>query len=427
MLFCSCASSRIGKRLRFTRRMAYNDGAAPSLLRQENTPMLSQRMKNLHPYVPGEQPKDRDYIKLNANENPYPPSPLVQKAVARAVRTQRTRLGLYPDPDSLALREAVAELLNRTGGVLCRTQCEGGAKNGSGAFCTPETADHIPFAVTSDMIYCGNGSDEVLSFVFYAFFDSDRPLVLPAHTYSFYPVYAGFYQIPLDAVPLRDDWSLDRERMLSDAAATDSGIIFANPNAPTGLTLRRAEVREMLRRAPRHRVFVVDEAYADFGGESCIPLLAEFPNLVVVRTFSKSLCGAGMRLGYLVASPDLVNAVTTVKNSLNHFPVDFLAQQAGIAACADAGYYARCAKRIVHERDTFIDFLRSKGWFVLPSATNFVFARKDGTDGESLYRRIKDGGILVRHFATSGIADFLRITVGTPAQMQALRSVMENL
>ena len=389
--------------------------------------MLSQRMKNLHPYVPGEQPKDRDYIKLNANENPYPPSPLVQRAVTRAARAQRARLGLYPDPDSLELREAIAEMLNQTGGVLCRTQTEGGAKNGSGAFCTPETHDRIPFAVTSDMIYCGNGSDEVLSFVFYAFFDGDRPLVLPAHTYSFYPVYAGFYQIPLQTVPLREDWSLDGEQLLACANATDSSIIFANPNAPTGLGLKRAQVRELLQRAPRERVFVVDEAYVDFGGESCIPLLAEFPNLVIVRTFSKSLCGAGLRLGYLVASPDLVNAVTTVKNSLNHFPVDFLAQQAGIAACKDAGYYARCAKLIAMERNDFCDFLREHGWFVLPSVTNFVFAKKSGADGETLYRTIKENGILVRHFATAGIEDFLRITIGTHEQMLALREAMENL
>lgn len=389
--------------------------------------MLAQRMKNLHPYVPGEQPKDRDYIKLNANENPYPPSPAVQKAVMRAARAQKAKLGLYPDPDSHDLREAIAEMLNQTGGVLSRTQCKGGARNGSGAKCTPSDEDRIPFSVTSDMIYCGNGSDEVLSFVFYAFFDSDRPIVLPSYTYSFYPVYAGFYQIPLAPVPLCSDWSLDREKMLSEAHATNSSIIFANPNAPTGIGLKRSEVRAMLERAPRDRIFVVDEAYVDFGGESCIPLLADFPNLVIVRTFSKSLCGAGMRLGYLVASPDLVNAVTTVKNSLNHFPVDFLAQQAGIAACRDAGYYAHCAKLIASERESFTAFLREKGWFVIPSQTNFVFAKKDGANGDAMYRCIKENGILVRHFATSGIEDFLRITIGTHEQMQALRQAMKEL
>ena len=390
-------------------------------------------MKNLHPYVPGEQPKDRPYIKLNANENPYPPSPQVQKAVVAAAKKQRARLGLYPDPDSLALREAIATMLNETGGVLCRTHTDGGKKNGSGSTCAPDSADRIPFAVTSDMIYCGNGSDEVLSFVFYAFFNSDRPLVLPTFTYSFYPVYAGFYQIPLERVPLNDDWSLNTEAMLSAANAHDTSMIFANPNAPTGRGLTRNQVRALLEKAPRDRVFVVDEAYVDFGGESSIPLLADFPNLVVVRTFSKSMCGAGLRLGYLVASPELINAVTTVKNSLNHFPVDFMAQQAGIASCKDVGYYVACAKAVARERDSFTAFLQEKGWDVIPSKTNFVFAKKMDAalgkpkNGEDMYRAIKAKGILVRHFATSGIEDYLRITIGTPEQMQALRKAMEEL
>ncbi|MCR5725595.1 MAG: histidinol-phosphate transaminase [Treponema sp.] len=395
--------------------------------------MLAERMKNLHPYVPGEQPKDRDYIKLNANENPYSPSPVVQKAVCKAAKKQRARMGLYPDPDSHELKEAIADMLNKTGGVLSRTVLSGGRKNGSGADCTPDAHDRIPFAVTSDMIYCGNGSDEVLSFVFYAFFNSDRPLVLPAFTYSFYPVYAGFYQIPLDAVPLKADWSLDTDAMLSRANSADTSIIFANPNAPTGIGLSRAEVRALLEKAPKDRVFVVDEAYVDFGGESCIPLLTDFPNLVVVRTFSKSLCGAGMRLGYLVASPDLVNAVTTVKNSLNHFPVDYIAQQAGIASCKDAGYYVRASKLVVEERESFITFLKDRGWDVIPSKTNFVFARKideatgKAKSGEAMYRAIKEQGILVRHFATPGIEDFLRITIGTHEQMFALKKAMEQL
>ena len=362
--------------------------------------MTTERMKNLHPYVPGEQPKDRDYIKLNANENPYPPSPVVAKTAVRVARKYAARLGLYPDPDSNALKSAIAAMLNQTGGVLCRTELRGGKKN---------------------------GSDEVLSFVFYAFFDSDRPVVLPSFTYSFYPVYAGFYAIPLNAVPLRSDWSLDTQNMLAEANATDSGIIFANPNAPTGIGLTRAQVDAMIRAAPKDRVFVVDEAYVDFGGESCIPLLAEHKNLLIVRTFSKSLCGAGMRLGYVVASPELVAHLTIVKNSLNHFPVDVMAQRLGIAACGDAGYYARCARLIVRERGDFAAFLRARGWFVLPSQTNFVFAKKDGVCAEETYRAIKAAGILVRHFSAAGIEDFLRITIGTRAQMDALKAVMESL
>ena len=382
--------------------------------------MIADRMRNLHPYIPGEQPKDRDYIKLNANENPYPPSPRVAEAVYEAARTHPQQLGLYPDPDSNELREAIASMLNKTGGVLCRT-------NTSSNTASPASGDVLPFRVTRDMIFAGNGSDEVLSFVFYAFFGSDRPLVLPEHTYSFYPVYAGFYQIPLRAVPLAADWTLDTQKMLALANDFDTSIIFANPNAPTGLALSRGHVRAMMQSAPRDRVFVVDEAYVDFGGESAIALLAEFKNLVVVRTFSKSLCGAGQRLGYLVANPELVNAVITVKNSFNHFPVDFLSQTAGIAACGDVPYYARCAKKIVAERDSFAAFLRGRGWFVTDSKTNFVFAKKAGVPGKEAYRAIKNAGILVRHFDTPGIEEFLRITVGTAEQMAALRGVMNGL
>lgn len=383
--------------------------------------MISNRMKNLHPYVPGEQPKDREYIKLNANENPYKPSPKVVEAVVNAATSHSERLGLYPDPDSNELKSAIAKMLNETGGVLCR------ANVASDGTVSPSESDRIPFEVTKDMVFCGNGSDEVLSFVFYSFFDGDRELVLPEHTYSFYPVYAGFYQIPLDKVPLKEDWTLDTEKMLSDANGKDSSVIFANPNAPTGLSLTRDEVRRMIGRAPKDRIFVVDEAYVDFGGESAIPLIKEFDNLVVVRTFSKSLCGAGQRLGYIVSNPKLIECVTTVKNSFNHFPVDFLTQTAGIAACSDVAYYVGCAKKVASVRDDFVSFLRAKGWFVIDSCTNFVFAKKDGVPGEETYRAIKADGILVRHFSTPGIEEFLRITIGTEEQMEALKKIMEKI
>lgn len=382
--------------------------------------MISQRMKNLHPYVPGEQPRDRDYIKLNANENPYPPAPEVINSVAGFVSSFPEKLGLYPDPDSETLHEAIAGMINRTGGVLSRALI-------SGNTCRPSEKDKIPFTVTRDMIYSGNGSDEVLSFVFYAFFDSDRALVTPQFSYSFYPVYGGFYDIPLDPVPLRKDWSLDTVEMTTRAIRNNSGTIFANPNAPTGRGLTREEVRAMIRKAPADRVFVVDEAYVDFGGESCIPLLGEFRNLVIVRTFSKSLCSAGMRLGYIVALPELVQTVTTVKNSLNHFPIDAVAQVAGTAACENDAYYAKCAKKVADERVKFSAFLTAYGWDVIPSQTNFVFTRKPGVAGEDAYRRIKEQGILVRRFATKGIEDYLRITVGTPEQMQILENTMASI
>ena len=377
-------------------------------------------MKNLHPYVPGEQPKDRVYIKLNANENPYAPSPAVQKAVLNFVQQHPEKMGLYPDPDATQLHKAIAKMLNETGGVLCSAKVQGNKV-------TPAEEDKIPFEVTENMIYTGNGSDEVLSFVFYAFFDSSKKFVMPEFTYSFYPVYAGFYNIPMDNVPLKSDWSLDTDEMLKRAENNKGGIIFANPNAPTGLGLTRDEVRQMLKKASPDEIFIVDEAYVDFGGESCIPLLKEFNNLVIVRTFSKSLCGAGQRLGYIVASEELVNIVTTVKNSVNHFPIDAVSQVSGVAACEDIGYYVECSKKVAEERDDFYNFLKSQGFYVLESKTNFLFAKKEGMAGNDIYKKIKEKGILIRHFNTPGIEDFVRITIGTHQQMEELKKAFLDL
>ena len=382
--------------------------------------IISNRMKNLHPYVPGEQPKDRVYIKLNANENPYAPSPAVQKAVLNFVQQHPEKMGLYPDPDATQLHKAIAKMLNETGGVLCRAKVQGNKVS-------PAEEDKIPFEVTENMIYTGNGSDEVLSFVFYAFFDSSKKFVMPEFTYSFYPVYAGFYNIPRDNVPLKSDWSLDTDEMLKRAENNKGGIIFANPNAPTGLGLTRDEVRQILKKASPDEIFIVDEAYVDFGGESCIPLLKEFNNLVIVRTFSKSLCGAGQRLGYIVASEELVNIVTTVKNSVNHFPIDAVSQVSGVAACEDIGYYVDCSKKVAEERDDFYNFLKSQGFYVLESKTNFLFAKKEGMAGNDIYKKIKEKGILIRHFNTLGIEDFVRITIGTHQQMEELKKAFLDL
>ncbi len=382
--------------------------------------LISNRVRQLNPYVPGEQPKDRVYIKLNANENPYPPSPVVQKAVIDFVQKNPEKLGLYPDPDSLELHAAIADMLNKSGGVLCRARVEGGEVH-------PSDQDKIPFTVTPEMIYTGNGSDEVLSFVFYAFFDSSKRFVMPQFTYSFYPVYACFYNIPMDQVPLKEDWSLDVDEMLSRAEKNQGGIIFANPNAPTSLGLTRDQVRQMIKKASSDEIFIVDEAYVDFGGESCIPLLAEFKNLVIVRTFSKSLCGAGQRLGYIVANPELVNIVTTVKNSVNHFPLDAVAQVSGKAACGDVAYYAETSRKVAQVRDDFYNFLCDKGFYVLKSQTNFLFAKHPSISGDELYQKVKAQGLLIRHFNTPGIEDFVRITIGTPEQMSELRKAIEEI
>ena len=385
--------------------------------------MFSKRLDNLHPYVPGEQPKDRVYIKLNANENPYPPSPRVQEKLKSFVNAHSDKLGLYPDPESEELREAIAEMLNCSGGVLSNA-----FKNGSDDYALISyVQDNIPFRVSKDMIFCGNGSDEVLSLVYYTFFDSGSPVVVPRYTYSFYPVYAGYYGVPLDSIALKEDWSLDTSTMIEEANKYHAPTIFANPNAPTGISLSREAVRQMLEKAPKDKVFIVDEAYVDFGGQSCIPLLKDFPNLVIVRTFSKSMSMAGLRLGYVVANPDVIKALFTVKNSFNHFPVDVLAQKAGVESCKDCLYYAENAKKIVAEREDFSQFLKDKGFFVIPSSTNFVFAKKEGKSGEEMYKAIKEKGILVRHFATAGIEDFLRITIGTHEQMAALKEAMNTL
>ncbi|MBO4704386.1 MAG: histidinol-phosphate transaminase [Spirochaetaceae bacterium] len=372
--------------------------------------MLSKRMNDLKPYKPGEQPSDRVYVKLNANENPYPPSPECASKVSRFLADDLRKMALYPDPDATELRKVIAAHLNETGGVLAND----------------DAAKKLGFEITPDMIFCGNGSDEVLSFVFYAFFDSASPVVLPEFSYSFYPVYAGYYDIPLLKVPLAADFSVDADAMVA-AAAKSSGLIFANPNAPTGIALSCDTIRKMLLAYPKDKVFVVDEAYADFGTESVLPLLAEFPNLVVVRTFSKSLAFAGMRMGYIVASPELRNAVTTVKNSFNHFPADNLCQEAAKAAAADCAYYRKITKQIVVDRDQFRNELIAAGYEVLPSSTNFVFARHKSLSGKQVYELVKKEGILIRHFDIPGVEDFVRITIGTAEQMRQLADVMKNL
>ncbi len=351
--------------------------------------MFAKRFAGLKPYVPGEQPTDRAYIKLNANENPYPPSPEVEKVLRDFDPALFQR---YPDPDARELRSAIADMLG--GGV------------------SPE------------MIFAGNGSDEVLSFVFYAFFDSDSPLRFPEHTYSFYPVYAGYYDIPVIKTPLLSDFSIDTEA-LSEGPGT--GVIFANPNAPTGIYLPLDKIRNLLDSVPRDRVVVVDEAYIDFGGETAVPLLAEYPNLAIVRTFSKSYCFAGARLGFVVANPPLIQALFTTKNSFNHFPVDALTQKIGIASCRDSRYYAEINGRIIKTRDSFSSSLRKAGWDVIPSLANFVFARKAGLSGRGAYEAIKREGILVRYFDIPGITDFVRISIGLPADMEKLLAVMSSL
>lgn len=380
--------------------------------------MLSSRFNKLDPYVPGEQPKDRIYIKLNANENPYPPSPFVKEAIKDLVDKNLLKMALYPDPDSSELRKAIASMLNKTGGIM------GTANVDEHDNVTP--AKKLPFEVTPEMIFCGNGSDEVLSFLFYAFFSSESPLIAPEFSYSFYPVYCGYYNIPLKKVPLAQDFSLNTKQMLNETKKNFTGMIFANPNAPTSISLSVKEIKHMLDNYPKDKAFVVDEAYVDFSDETVLPLLKDYKNLIIVRTFSKSMSFAGMRLGYIIADPEYVNAMTRVKNSFNHFPGDVVMQTSGIAACSDPAYYVKNTKKIIKTRENFKSFILKEGFIVLNSKTNFLFVKKENMSGHDLYEHAKKDGLLIRHFNTPGISDYVRITIGTDEQMAALIESLVN-
>ncbi len=343
--------------------------------------MLSQRLASLTPYVPGEQPQDRAYIKLNTNENPYPPSPRVAAAVAA---TDVEALRRYPDPQFTHLRARISNRYN----------------------------------VRPEQVFAGNGSDEVLSFIFFAFFDSDTngPLRFPEHTYSFYPVYCDFYGIVHERVAMAPDFGIDLVPYLDGDAC---GVIFANPNAPTGMALPRTAIADFLSRYREDRVVVVDEAYVDFGADSALPLIDQHPNLLVVRTLSKSMSLAGIRLGFAMGSQPLIDALYTTKDAFNSYPLGALTQTIGAAAMDDAAYYDGTTRDVMATRERFSADMAALGWEVLPSAANFVFARRPATDGRTVYQYLKKNGILVRHFDKPGISDFVRITIGTNEEMAA--------
>jgi histidinol-phosphate aminotransferase len=349
--------------------------------------MFSKRLNKLTPYVPGEQPQDRTYIKLNTNENPYPPSP---KIAAFLPSVDPEVLRRYPDPQFIGLRKAIAER----------------------------------YGVRPDQVFAGNGSDEVLSFIFFAFFDSRRaPLFFPEHTYSFYPVYCDYYNIGFQRVPLAADFSIDLKDYLDNPSC---GVIFPNPNAPTGIALAAEGIGAFLEVYPDDRVVVVDEAYVDFGAQSVVSLLDKHTNLLVVRTLSKSMSLAGLRLGFAMGHPDMIKALYTCKDSFNSYPLDALTQQIGILAMKDADYYDTITARIIRTRENFADELRNMQWHVLPSAANFVYASCPGSTGEDIYRALKAQGILVRYFSTPGLTEFVRITIGTEDEMARLVAAIGN-
>jgi len=350
--------------------------------------MLSERMKTLTPYTPGEQPQDKSYVKLNTNENPYPPTPRIHDFLCRF---DIDNLRLYPDPVSRKLKEALA----RDKGL------------------------------STDNVFLSNSSDEALSFAFYAFFDGPRGnLLFPEFTYTFYPVYADYYGIPFTRIPLSENFTIRLEDFL---APRSCGIILPNPNAPTGIALELEEIRRFLDSYPSDRVVIIDEAYVDFGARSAVELIDSYPNLMVIQTFSKGKSLAALRLGLALGQPPLIQAISTVKDSFNSYPVDVLAQNIGVLAVEDKEYYREITGRIMDTRERFSRRLAGAGWQVLPSKTNFVFTRKPGLTGKEVYSRLKEEGFLVRYFNQPGISDFVRISIGTDPDMEALGTLMERI
>ena len=345
---------------------------------------FSSKYDALEAYTPGEQPRDLQYVKLNTNESPFPPSPGVIAAAAREAETLR----LYSDPESAALTAAVAER----------------------------------YGVSPSQVLMTNGSDEILNFAFMAFGDARHGFVFPDITYGFYPVFAAVNAVPFREIPLRRDFTID----VRDYCGVGQNIVIANPNAPTGLLLSVAQIEEIVRTNPEH-VVVIDEAYIDFGGESCVPLLAKYENLLVTQTFSKSRSLAGARLGFGIGAPSLIQDLNTIKYSTNPYNVNRMTAAAGAAAIADDAYYRANARIIMENRAFTQTELQKRGFAVLDSAANFLFAKAPFADGETLYRRLKARGILIRHWNKPRIGDWCRITVGTRAQMEALLAAVDAL
>ncbi|HYO27232.1 MAG TPA: histidinol-phosphate transaminase [Azonexus sp.] len=348
----------------------------------------SRVVSALTPYVPGEQPKIANLIKLNTNENPYPPSPQVLTAIQAELGADAARLRLYPDPNADLLKAAVAKL----------------------------------HGVTAQQIFVGNGSDEVLAHVFMALLKHERPILFPDITYSFYPVYCGLYGVDYRTVPLADDFSIDP----ADYTQPNGGIIFPNPNAPTGRLLALEAIEQILEANP-NSVVVVDEAYVDFGGISAISLVDRNDNLLVVHTLSKSRSLAGLRVGFAVGHPALIEALERVKNSFNSYPLDRLAIVGAVAALEDTGHFARTRQAVIATRDALTAELQSLGFEVLPSAANFIFARHEQRDAAQLAQALRDRSIIVRHFKLPRIDQFLRITVGTDAECKALTQALRDI
>ncbi len=349
---------------------------------------FSDKYSSLTPYTPGEQPRERQYIKLNTNESPFPPSPKAITAAGEAAE----RLQLYSDPTANALNEAMAATLG----------------------------------ISPDEVLFTNGSDEILNFAFMSFCDEQHPAAFADITYGFYEVFAEINRVPYKIIPLKDDLSINP----ADYYELGHTVFIANPNAPTGLALSRDAIEEIVQRNPDN-VVVVDEAYVDFGAQSCVPLIKKYDNLLVTQTFSKSRSMAGARLGFGVACPALIRDLNAVKYSTNPYNVNAMTMAAGVGTLCDEKYTLENCRTIMENRAYTTAALREMGFELPDSFTNFVFARHPRMDGGEIYRRLKERGILVRHFEKERINQFNRITVGTREQMDALlsalREIMEEL
>jgi len=351
------------------------------------TRFQSKLVNRLSPYVPGEQRHGNDVVKLNTNENPYPPSSQVMQAIASVGGDDLRR---YPDPEATALCHALADYEN----------------------------------VASNQVYVANGSDETLALAFMAFFTDKAALQFPAVSYSFYPVYCKLFDIEPKTIALNDDFSLNLDAFTTDAG----GICFPNPNAPTGMAVSRKDIEKLLNQYTEG-VVLIDEAYADFGAESAIGLIDQYPNLLVTRTFSKVRSLAGMRIGAAFGSAELISAIASVKNSFNSYPLDALAQAAGVASIADDEYYQSCKKKIINTRQQLTEALKSRGFDVLDSAANFIFVSptRASIDAATLFDELNKKNILVRYWPTDPIADWLRISIGTDDEITRLLNAIDQV
>ena len=345
----------------------------------------SDLVTQLQPYIPGEQPSMTNITKLNTNENPFGPSPLVLSAMASILNQD---LRLYPPPGADGLKEAVAKYYN----------------------------------LNANQVFLGNGSDEVLAHVFNGLLKQSEPLLFPDISYSFYPVFCKLYDINYEKIPLTADLSLD----LENYKRRNGGIIFPNPNAPTGRVLPLKAIEELLK-VNQHSVVVVDEAYIDFGGQSAMALINQYDNLIVVQTMSKARSLAGMRIGYALGSAQLIEGLERVKNSFNSYPLGHLQIAAGIAAFEDEAYFDDTRKQVIASREWLSAQLKGLNFDVLPSAANFLFIRHEQNSADAIAAQLRNLGIIVRHFKQPRIEEFLRITVGTEAQNRQLINALENL